>query len=306
MKPWLVDRRLIGLVVAMFILGGCGWLVGGDDSGTGSDIDTFGDPAAVEEPDNDSGGAGESDDEVALEEIVDPADTEDGDGTTPDTAPDSTISPGETRDLRTGVQDPMRAGEWEIAADRAAMALGRSDLDPDFRQELEAYRDLAEAAERDDDVAAEQAIDRLQEFEPEFVDDLTVLRVLPEGIQSAVDFTAEGIDEQAAAGVPQVDTDDGADTAPQFDTDDGADTAARVDDVARALTDSDWKLADRLAADLLKGGKLSAEDTARVRIYQDLADAYLAADTLAVADATRSLADVDSDLAVRLDPDAGQ
>ncbi|MDH3302004.1 MAG: hypothetical protein OES24_16015 [Acidimicrobiia bacterium] len=99
----------------------------------------------------------------------------------------------------------------------------------------------------------------------------------------------------AAAATENPPAEDAAD-----DTDDEG--AAKLDAVAKALEAEDWKLADRLAEDVLANGKLTSEDTARARAYEQLAEAHTRADAVAVARATKSLAALDPDLARRLAP----
>lgn len=169
-------RRSIVLVLALLLamaIGGCGLLGGREEMQTTSGSDSSG---------------ADSPGEAALGEITDPSEEDDPDGTTPDTTPQN-----QTRRLRADIQEPLEQGEWRLADDRATAALGRTDLDPEFRLELEAYRDLARAADTGDEAVAADAVDRLQRIEPEFIEDLTVRQVLPEGIRPDIDFDADRV-----------------------------------------------------------------------------------------------------------------
>lgn len=247
------------------------------------DLGDITDPSESDDPEDPS-------DDVALGEITDPSESDDPEDPSDDVAPDSP-TPSEVRRVRTDIQTLFKQGELQLADDRATAVLEKEGLDPDFRLELEAYRDLARAAGTGDEVAAGDAMDRLQHFEPAFVDELALHPVLPEGVGPSVEL------DQAGAGVA-------TENPPAEDTADGTadERAAQLDAVAKALEAENWKLADRLAEDVLANGKLTSEDLARARAYEQLAEAHARADADAVARATRSLAALDPDLARRLAP----
>lgn len=265
------------------------------DSGTGIGVATgqtggsSGDGA--ERPD----GSSESDEvdrpeDIALGEITDPSETEDPEAGTPDTTPQS-----ETHRLRAAVQTPLAEGAWRIADERATSVLERSDLDPEFRLELEAYRDLARAAGTGDDTATGDAIDRLQRIEPRFVDDLADRGVLPATILPRAEL------EGSLVAAPDVEQPrDAGDSADDRTDEPPTRAGTDLDAVAGALATGDWQLADRLAEDMLAGGTLTSEDAARIRLYEELAEAHTEADATAIARATESLATLDPDLVRRL------
>ncbi len=278
----LVARRSIMTLLVLLLslaAGGCGRL-------GGAGVEASAQPDAGETEDSveagaDTGDADDASDQIAFGEITDPSESEDPDPTTPDTAPQN-----ESRRLRAGIQGPLEQGQWMLAEKRATAALERTDLDPDFRLELEAYRDLARAAGTADKVAAGDALDRLDRFEPEFVLNLAQRRVLPESIQAHVDV-------EAARVSGAVNDAGGSDPATE-----------QLDALANALANQEWTMADRLAGELLAKGDLTSEDTARVRIYEELAEAHLDGDAVAIARATESLGSFDPDFALRLERNA--
>ena len=296
-------QRSIVLVLVLLLAmvsGGCG-LGGGDAVEAISVSDSSGEPPgqAEEAPaaanrsgepsDDDPEEGGEVSDDIALGEIADPSESDDPDDTTDDVAPDS-LTPAEVRRAKANVQELLKQGELQLADERATALLEKDGLDPDFRLELEAYRDLARAAGTGDEAAAGDAVDRLQRFEPDFVDELAVRQLLPEGVLPEVEFEQAG----AATATENSPAEDAADPAVKG--------AAQLDAAAKALAAEDWKLADRLAADVLANGELSSEDTARARAYEQLAEAHTTADADAIARATESLAGLDPDLVRRLAP----
>ncbi len=256
-------------------------------------------PAAAnssDEPaDADRAEGGEASDDIALGEITDPSEIDDPDDVTDDVAPDSS-TPAELRRAKTEIQELLKQGDVQLADERASAVLERNGLDPDFRLELEAYRDLARAAGTGDKPAAGDAIDRLQRFEPEFVDELAVRRVLPEGVLPKIDLDQAGV--AAATENPPTENP----PAERAADDAASKGGAQLDALTEALAAEDWRLANRLAADVLANGNLTSEDTARARAYGQLAEAHTRADADAIARATESLAALDPDLVRRLAP----
>ncbi len=304
----LTDRRppvaigVLAVVVALMVVaGGCGWFGGGGPTEAGADPETGADTDSDADGDTESGGGdgdGGGGDEsadpatqIALGEITDPDESADPGSSTPDTTP-----PSEARRLRAEIQAPLSEGEWRIADERATEALERTDLDPRFRIELEAYRDLARAADAGDEMAADDAIDRLRPIEPGFVENLAVRQVLPDGVMVDLEMDPMAAANRATdPGSPEQGTGVEAPGDPA-----GAEVA--LDAAAEALAAEDWKEADRLLAGLLVDGSLAAADMRRAEAYADLAEAQLDGDTAAVARATDLLAGLDPDLATRLEP----
>ncbi len=293
-------RMAVGLLAVALVLVGCGLPTGdvGPDAaveagGSGGDPGETGTPQPTTPQaanDNTATSPEAGPEEVALGAIVDPADEDDPDGTTPDTAPQS-----QSQRTRADIRRPLEAGDYQLAEQRATQALERTDLKPEFRQEVEAWRDLARAAQRDDAVAAGDAIVRLEQIDPELVEGIVVggvvLRAPPIEVEAEAELAAHEVEAEEEAGEKtEAETEKAAEVA-----------AVDIATVEKALLAGDWKLADHLAGQILMDDSLTADDQTRVWTYRDLAKAQLSGDDTAVARAAESLTALNPDLVRQLD-----